>query len=556
MNWLTDVILNDSVAHAILVYSVAIATGVALGKIKIFNINLGITFVLFAGIAAGHFGFSTNHEVIDFIRDFGLILFVFSIGIQVGPAFFSSLRKSGLKMNMLAMVIVITGALITVLIHFLSGVPMSLMAGIMSGAVTNTPGLGAAQQTINEIMQGINPEEIPDPSLGYAVAYPFGVVGVILSMIFIRKIFRINIDKEIKNTSERLHPADEIPEKVTIKVRSDKVAGKRIGEIVKNGPGKMVISRLFHKGELSLPGPDTVIEENDIILVVSEKKSIPAIVSYIGEESDLDLSSRSGKLVSHRIVVTNPYIAGKNLGSLKLRSRYNINITRIERSGIELVASSGLILQMGDRMTVVGDESSIENVARETGNSLRRLYEPNLVPIFAGIIIGILVGSIPFKIPGVSNPIKLGLAGGSLIVAILLSKFGHRFSIVLYTTTSANLMLRETGIVLFLASVGLKAGEKFIMSLGSGDGFVWMGYGAVITVLPVIAAGIFAIKWLKYSYFEVCGLFAGSMTDPPALAYANKLAQSEAPAVAYATVYPLVMFLRIFIAQLLILLFV
>ena len=556
MNWFIDIFLNDSVAHAILVYSVVIATGVALGKIKIFNISLGITFVLFAGIAAGHFGFSANHEIIDFIRDFGLILFVFSIGIQVGPAFFSSLRKSGLKMNMLATVIVITGALITVLIHFLSGVPMSLMTGIMSGAVTNTPGLGAAQQTINEIMPGIDPGKIPDPSLGYAVAYPFGVVGVILSMIFIRKIFRIDIDKEIKNTSGMLHPADEIPEKVTIKVKSDKVAGKRIGEIVKNGPGKMVISRLFHKGELSLPGPDTIIEENDIILVVSEKKSIPAIVSYIGEESDLDLSSRSGKLVSRRIVVTNPHIAGKSLGSLKLRSRYNINITRIERSGIELVAGSGLILQMGDRMTVVGDESSIENVARETGNSLRRLYEPDLVPIFAGIIIGILVGSIPFKIPGVSNPMKLGLAGGSLIVAMLLSKFGHRFSLVPYTTTSANLMLRETGIVLFLASVGLKAGEKFIMSLASGDGFIWMGYGAVITVLPVTVAGVFAIKWLKYSYFEVCGLFAGSMTDPPALAYANKMAQSEAPAVAYATVYPLVMFLRIFIAQLLILLFV
>ena len=556
MNWLTDIIVNDSVAHAILVYSVVIATGVALGKIRMFNVSLGITFVLFAGIAAGHIGFSTNHEIIEFVRDFGLILFVFSIGLQVGPAFFSSLRKSGLKMNLLAMSIVFTGALITVMIHFLSDIPMSLMAGIMSGAVTNTPGLGAAQQTINEIMPGIDPGKIPDPSLGYAVAYPFGVVGVILSMIFIRYIFRINIVDEIKITSERLHPADEIPEKVTIQVKSDKIAGKRVDEIVKNGPGKMVISRLLHKGELSLPGPDTVIEENDVILVVAEKKNIPSIICYIGTESDLDLSSRTGKLVSRRIVVTNPHVAGKSLGSLRLRSRYHINITRIERSGIELVASSGLILQMGDRMTVVGDESSIENVAREVGNSLRRLYEPNLVSIFAGIILGILVGSIPFKIPGVSNPLKLGLAGGSLIVAMLLSKFGHIFSIVPYTTTSANLMLRETGIVLFLSSVGLKAGEKFIASLSSSEGFVWMGYGAIITVLPIILTGIFAIKWLKYNYFEVCGLLAGSMTDPPALAYANKLAQSETPAVAYATVYPLVMFLRIFIAQLLILLFV
>ncbi|HQK71047.1 MAG TPA: putative transporter [Bacteroidales bacterium] len=556
MNWLTDLIINDSVAHAILVYCVIIAAGVALGKVKIFNVSLGITFVLFAGIAAGHFGFVTKHEVIEFVRDFGLILFVFSIGLQVGPAFFSSLRKSGLKMNILAMLIVFTGALITIIIHFLANVPMPLMTGIMSGAVTNTPGLGAAQQTLSEITAGMDPEKFPDPSIGYAVAYPFGVVGVILSMIFIRKMFRINLDKELKVISEKLHHPDEIPEKVSIQVKSKKIAGKSVNEIVKNSPGKMVISRLLHKGELLLPGPDTVIEENDIILVVAEKKSISAIIDYIGNESDLDLSTRMGKMVSRRIVVTNPAVAGKSLGSLKLRSRYNINITRIERSGIEFVASSGLILQMGDRMTVVGDEGSIENVAREVGNSLRRLYEPNLIPIFVGIILGILLGSIPLNIPGVSNPIKLGLAGGSLIVAMFLSKFGHRFSLIPYTTTSANLMLRETGIVLFLASVGLRAGEKFIPSLTSGDGFIWMGYGAIITVLPVIFTGILAIRWMKYNYFEVCGLLAGSMTDPPALAYANNMAQSEIPAVAYATVYPLVMFLRILVAQLLILLFV
>jgi len=556
MDWLTDLIFSNSVAHTILVYCVVIACGLALGKIKIFNVSLGIAFILFAGIAASHFGFRINHDVLEFVRDFGLILFVFSIGLQVGPAFFSSFRRSGVILNMLALALVLTGAVVTVIICFVSDLPMPVMAGIMSGAVTNTPGLGAVQQTLSQIMQTNPQSEIPDPGIGYAVAYPFGVLGVILSMIIIKKVFGINMVAEQKAITEAQHPPDEAPEKATIRVTSVNAAGKTVQEITEKAPVRIIISRLLHNGNLILPGPDSKIEHGDVLLVVTGKKDLESVVGYLGTRSDIDLSAHQAKLITRRIVVTNTDVRGKTLGSLRLRSRYNINITRIERSGIELVAGPGIELQMGDRLTVVGDEKSIENVALEVGNSLRRLYEPNLLPIFTGIILGVIAGSIPLKVPGLSNPLKLGLAGGPLIVAIILSKYGHRLSLAAYTTPSANLMLRETGIVLFLASVGLKAGENFIPAITTGGGFSWMGYGALITIVPVLITGIVARKWFRFNYFEICGLLSGSMTDPPALAYANSLAQSEAPAVAYATVYPLVMFMRIFIAQLLVLLFI
>jgi len=447
VEWLTDILFNNSVAHTILVYCVVIAVGIALGKIRIFNVSLGIAFVLFAGIAAGHFGLRANHEALEFVRDFGLILFVFSIGLQVGPSFFSSFRKTGVIFNMLAIAIVITGAALTVIIHYLSDIPMPVMAGIMSGAVTNTPGLGAVQQTLSQLMKtGLQPD-FPDPGIGYAVAYPFGVLGVILSMIIIKKISGINLVNEQKEISEARHPSDEVPEKATIRVTSSEVTGKSVREITVNAPGKMIISRLLHKGNLIIPGPDRIIEHDDIILIVAGKKEIDPIVSYLGTRSDMDLSARQANLITKRIVVTNTELRGKTLGSLRLRSRYNINITRIERSGIELVANPGIELQMGDRLTIVGDEKSIEIVAREVGNSLRRLYEPNLLPVFTGIILGVIAGSIPIRVPGLSNPLKLGLAGGPLIVAIIISKYGQRFSLAAYTTPSANLMMRELGIV-------------------------------------------------------------------------------------------------------------
>ena len=553
MEWLSDLLLKQNVAHTILIYSAVISLGVFLGKIRISGISLGIAFVLFAGIAASHFGFMANLEVVDFIKDFGLILFVFSIGLQVGPGFFSSFKRGGLTLNLLALGTVFLGGLTVVIIHFATGMSMPMLVGVMSGAVTNTPGLGAAQQTLAQISGG---GEIPPIGLGYAVAYPFGVLGIILTMLMMRKFLKINVNEELRLYDKVQHPEEQLPERVSIQVTNRKVIGETIREIMPTINHSFVISRILHKGDLIPAGSDSVLYENDIVLVVAQKGAIPAIIAQIGMVSNMDLSVKSGKLISRRLLVTNREIFGKRLGSLNLRAKYNINITRLYRSGIELVASPELRLQMGDKLTVVGDEGSIDKVIKEIGNSIKRLDEPNIIPIFIGILLGVLLGSIPFRIPGVANPIKLGLAGGPLIVALLLSKYGYKFQLVSYTTPSANLMLREIGIVLFLASVGLASGEKFIPTLLSGDGFIWMGYGAIITILPLLIIGLFSRLVLKRNYLEVCGLLAGSMTDPPALAYAGSIAQSEAPAVAYATIYPLVMFLRIFVAQLLILLFI
>ena len=556
MEWFRDLLRNESVAHTIFLYSIVIAAGVFLGKRKIWGVSLGITFVLFAGIAMGHFGFSANHQVVEFIRDFGLILFVFSIGLQVGPGFFSSFKKGGVALNLLALTIVVIGGLTTIIIHFISGTSLPMLVGVMSGAVTNTPGLGAAQNALAQVGAAGTLSEIPDIGLGYAVAYPFGVLGIILSMITLRKILRIDVKSEMDILENELHPAETLPEKLNILVSNPSILNKSVADISKLLGQGAVISRVLHDGELLPANSETVIHKNDIILVVAQRGLVPGILRLTGTISEMDLSAKPGKLISRRVLVTNKEVTGKNLGSLKLRTRFNINITRIYRSGIEFIPSPQIQLQMGDTLTVVGDEKSIEKVTAELGNSMKRLEEPNIIPIFTGILLGVILGSIPINIPGMSHPLKLGLAGGPLIVAILLSKYGHRFSLVSYTTVSANLMLREIGIVLFLASVGIMSGEKFIPTLTSGDGFIWMEYGALITVLPILTVGFFARIVLKRNYFEICGLLSGSMTDPPALAYANGIAQSEAPSVAYATVYPLVMFLRIFIAQLLILLFV
>lgn len=555
MEWISDLLFKESVAHTIFIYCIVIASGVFLGKLKLFGVSLGITFVLFMGIIMGHFGFSANHLVIDFVKDFGLILFVFSIGLQVGPGFFSSFRKGGLTLNLIAMSIVLLGGAITLLLHFTTGTSLPMLVGIMSGAVTNTPGLGAAQQALNQVSGNLPGTSIPDIGLGYAVAYPFGVLGIIATMIVIRKTLLIDVRRELTLFNQDLHPTDSFPEKISIQVTNQDVFNKTIFEISKDISYEIIISRVLRNGELQLASSETVIYENDIVLLVTQKGFINDVVKHIGVQSEMDLTAKSGKLISKRVMVTNREVFGKDLGSLKLRTRYNINITRVYRSGIELVASPHLRLQMGDRLTVVGDEKSMEKVIEQLGNSIKRLNDPNIVPIFIGILLGVLIGSIPIHIPGIINPIKLGLAGGPLIVAILLSKYGYRFSLVSYTTPSANLMLREIGIVLFLASVGLTAGQNFIPTLLSGDGFLWMGYGALITLVPLLLVGFLSRYILKRNYLEICGLISGSMTDPPALAFANSIAQSEAPAVAYATVYPLVMFLRIFIAQLLILLF-
>lgn len=552
MEWFSDLLFKQGVAHTILIYSIVISVGVFLGKIKVKGISFGIAFVLFAGLAISHFGFTANHDVVDFIRDFGLILFVFSIGLQVGPGFFSSFRKGGLTLNILSLSVVVLGAGTVIAIHLITGMSMPMLVGVMSGAVTNTPGLGAAQQTLAQISGGA---EVPQIGLGYAVAYPFGVLGIIITMILLKRILKVDIETELDSYNKTIHPSEQLPERMSIQVTSRKVIGATIREITSTINHPFVISRILHNGDLLAAGSDSVLYENDIVLVVATRGAMPAIIAQIGIESEMDLTAKSGLPISRRILVTNREVFGKRIGSLNLRTKYNINITRIYRAGIELVAEPGLRLQMGDKLTVVGDEGSLGKVIKELGNSIKRLDEPNIIPIFVGILLGVILGSIPFHIPGVSNPVKLGLAGGPLIVALLLSKYGYKFQLVSYTTPSANLMLREIGIVLFLASVGISSGEKFIPALRSGDGVLWMVYGSVITLIPLITVGLFARLVMKRNFLEVCGLLAGSMTDPPALAFAGNISKSEAPAVAYATIYPLVMFLRIFAAQLLILLF-
>lgn len=556
MEWIRDLLMNESVAQTVIIYSFVIAVGVALGKVKIYNISLGITFVLFAGIAIGHFGFRVNHEVLDFAKDFGLILFVFAVGLQVGPGFFSSFRKGGLTLNLLAVMIVLLGGVTVVILHYITGISMPVMVGIMSGAVTNTPGLGAAQDAYKEAASGMQGSEMADIGLGYAVAYPFGVLGIILTMMLIRRATGTDMAEEIVQYERLQHPEENLPKSVCITITNPSVTGKKIRELKPLLHNDAVISRVLHEGEMSVAHSGSLLCEGDVILLVAENGDIPGLIQNFGKESDMDLSAQPGKLMSKQVLVTCSSVNGKSLESLNIRSRFDVNITRVYRAGIELVASPKFRLQIGDKITVVGDENAIEGVARLLGNSLRRLNEPNLFPIFIGILLGVLLGSIPVAIGNMPTPVKLGLAGGPLIVAILLSKFGYKLSLTSYTTPSANLMLREIGIVLFLASVGIKAGEKFIPTLVSGDGFLWMGYGSIITLAPIILAGLFTKIVLKRNFFEVCGLLAGSMTDPPALAFANSIAQSEAPAVAYATVYPLVMFLRIVIAQLLVMLFV
>ncbi len=555
MNWFTDLFLKESIAQTVLIYSLVIASGVLLGKLKVYKISLGVTFVLFTGIFAGHLGVRINHDVLDFIKDFGLVLFVFFIGLQVGPGFFSSFKKGGLTLNVLAMGIVFLGAIITIALHFVTGVSMPMMAGIMSGAVTNTPGLGAAQQALKQVADSSNGADIPNIGLGYAVAYPFGVIGIILSMLIIRAISKTDINREAEKYEQLQHPQEAVPQKTSIIITNPEIFNKNISEIARHFKNDAVISRILHNGIDSIVNSETRFSEGDIVLLVAQQGDIPDLVKLLGKPSVFDLGAFPGKLMSKQVLVTNRHIIGKSLGSLKLRTRFDINITRIARSGIELLATPDIRLQIGDKLTIVGDEKSIDNAAQLIGDSLKRLNEPNLFPIFIGIMLGVVLGSIPLAIHGIPTPIKLGMAGGPLIVAILLSRYGYKFSLISYTTPSANMMLREIGIVLFLSSVGLKAGESFVSTLVSGDGFIWMAYGAIITVVPILMIGIFTKFVLKRNFFELCGLMSGSMTDPPALAFANSISQTEAPAIAYATVYPLVMFLRIIIAQMLILFF-
>ncbi len=555
MEWLHELIFGTGVAHAILILALVISIGILLGKIKIFGISLGTTWILFIGIFFGHLGLGIDENVLHFLKEFGLILFIYSIGMQVGPSFFSSFKQGGITLNLLASAIVFFGVIIAYAIHLITGVPIPTMVGILSGAVTNTPGLGAAQQTYYDMTH----QSDPSIAMGYAVAYPLGVVGIILTLIILRYLFRIDFKKENKELDN--FNASKLTEAriFSLQVLNPAIFGKTIQEIKQFINREFVISRVLHADTetLEIPRTDTRLYENDKVLVVSNLKNINIIEAFIGKRIDMDKSDwdkLDSQLVSRRIVITKPQINGKSIGQLQLRTLYGVNITRVNRAGVDLVADSRLQLQLGDRVTVVGSEAAIANVEQLLGNSLKRLREPNLVSIFIGIALGVLLGSIPFLIPGIPQPVKLGLAGGPLIVAILLSKFGPNFKLVTYTTMSANLMLREIGIALFLACVGLGAGEDFVETIING-GYKWIGYGVIITMVPLLIVGIIGRKTCKLNYFTLMGLISGSMTDPPALSYSNATAGNDVPAVSYATVYPLVMFLRVITAQLMILLF-
>lgn len=557
MNWINELIWGQGVGHSILLLSFVIALGIQLGKIKIFGVSLGITFVLFVGIIMGHFGITINPHVIHFFQEFGLILFVYSVGMQVGPGFFSSFRQGGITLNMLACGVIFLGVLTTIVIHYMTNIPMPTMVGILSGAVTNTPGLGAAQQAFSD-MHGVSDNSIP---MGYAVAYPLGVIGIILSTIIIRYVFRISFQKEneMLEKEDNSHANGAIP--ISLVVKNPAIFNKKVREISTLLEHRdFVISRIWRDNDkkIEMVSADTVLQENDKVFVITTEQDAETLKIFIGEAIDMERKQwirMESQFINRRILITKPELNGKHLGDLKLRKLYGINITRINRAGVDLVAKPNLTLQVGDRVNVVGTEASIANVEKVLGNSLKRLNEPNLIAIFVGIALGIFLGSIPMTFPGIPQPIKLGLAGGPLIVAILISRFGYHYKLITYTTQSANFMLREVGIAMFLACVGLRAGDGFVDTIINDGGFAWIGYGVIITMLPLLIIGFIARYFFKINYFTLMGLIAGSTTDPPALAYSNQTAGNDAPSVGYATVYPLTMFLRVLTAQLLILFF-
>ena len=556
MSWFNDLLFGNGVAHTILLLAFVIAAGVMLGKVKIFGISLGMTLVLFVGIAVSHFGLRVDGHVLHFVKEFGLILFVFAVGLQVGPGFVASFKKGGVRLNMLATLTVLLGVGVTVAIHYISSIPMPTMVGILSGAVTNTPGLGAAQEASAQL-QGVAD---PTIALGYAVAYPLGVVGIILAIVAVKYMFRINLDRETEALCNEQEEQGNAAEALSLEVMNPAIFGKSIREISSLIHRRFVISRICYgsDGHIEVASSNTVLNQGDRVLVVTPHAEVQPVVAFIGkvvEMNSRDWRKLDRTLVSRRILVTQPHINGRTLGQLKLRVAYDINITRINRSGVDLVAQYNLKLQVGDRVTVVGSEGSVAAVEKILGNKMQRLNEPNLIPIFIGIALGVLLGSIPIAFPGIPHPVKLGLAGGPLIVAILISIFGSKLKLITYTTMSANLMLREVGIALFLACVGLGAGENFVKTIVEDGGVRWIAIGFIITVVPLLIVGFIGRKYCKLNYYTIMGLLAGSTTDPPALSYANSVAGNDAPSVSYATVYPLTMFLRVLSAQLLILLF-
>ena len=552
MNWMTNLFFGTGVPHSIFILTIAIACGIFLShRLKFKGITLGITWILFCAIAMSHFGMHLDPVVETFAKDFGLILFVYSIGLQVGPSFFSSFGQGGLKLNLLAMSIIFLGCVTAYVIHLISGEDIATMTGILYGAVTNTPGLGAAQQAFSDITGELN----PNIASGYAMAYPLGVVGIITAILAMRWFFRIRLDKEEERVLAESETQKEI-EYIDILLTNPQVEGAYIRDLSQLCHMNLIVSRLIRPdGEDELPDVDTILHVGDRIRVVVDKENEPSVL-LLGMETSLPTDPKvQTHLVSRHVIVTKPELNGKRIGDLNVRATYHVSITRIRRAGIELLATRELYLQLGDRITVVGEERAVDKVERLFGNSTKRLDVPNLASIFLGLALGVAAGMLPIMLPGLSQPFKLGIAGGSLIIAILMSCFGPKMHIITYTTSSANLMIREIGIAMFLAAVGFGAGKTFVPTLLDG-GYVWIGYGVLITLLPLLIVGVVARLWLKLDYFTLMGLIAGSTTDPPALAYATTVSSAnDRAAVAYSTVYPLTMFLRVLTGQLMILLF-
>ena len=565
MNWLFDLFAGSTIAHALFVYSIVIAIGVILGKVKFLGISLGATFVLFVGILMGHIGnlispdeAFINHNTLKFIQEFGLILFVFSIGLQVGPSFFSTIKDGGMLLNGLAVCIILLNIVVALAIYFgIGGVAPNEIVGILSGAVTNTPGLGAAQQALIETQGDAAGALNESMAMGYAAAYPLGVVGIILSIILVKVIFKVNIKHDAKEIEDDNANSLLKPHVVTYKVTNKLIFDRSIKRLHDIMDRNFVISRLKkHDGEIVIPVADTIVSEGDLLRVVISEQDEEVFDAVIGPKVEFDWKEEQTPVVSRRIVVTNSEFSGRKLGSLRLPKGYGLNATRVNRAGLDLLASPNLSLHVGDRITVVGQLEDINRLAQRLGNSMKRLDHPNMFTIFIGIFMGIVLGSIPFALPGMSVPMKLGLAGGPLVAAILIGRYGHKIKLVTYTSSSANLMLRELGICLFLASVGLAAGANFANTVFNGTGAKWVLYGFLITFIPLIVVGCVARAKFKLIYCTLMGLISGSTTDPPALAYANKTAGNDAPAVAYSTVYPLTMFLRVVTAQVIVMMLI
>ena len=555
MNWLQEAFLEPTMVQAVIIISLVSALGLYLGRIKIFGISLGITFVFFAGILAGHLGIVVNKDMLYFAQSFGLILFVYALGLQVGPGFFSSLKKGGVAMNMMGLGVILLGLIMTVGLHWVTGVSLSNMVGLLCGAVTNTPALGAAQQALLQI-DPANTKGVTDMALACAVAYPLGVVGVILAIIILRALFA---DKKQKDLKEQRDTTTYVAE---FHVSNPAIYEKSIKDVMKLTDKHFVISRVWRNGKVSIPTSDTLLHEHDHLLIISVKSDVENIKVLFGEQenvdwnkADIDWNAIDSQLISRRIAVTRNRVNGVKLGSLRLRNLYGINITRVNRAGIDLLASPDLRLQIGDRLTIVGEANSVNTVGKILGDEIKRLNNPNLLAVFIGISLGMLLGALPITLPGMSTPVKLGIAGGPIIVGILMGAFGPRFHLTTYTTMSANLMLRQLGIIIYLAGLGIDSGVHFFETVFRAEGLLWIGLGFLLTIVPVLIVGFISSQFFKLDYAHNVGMLCGSMANPMALSYVNTTVDGDEPSVSYATVYPLSMFIRVISAQLVLMLF-